>query len=360
MTRRHGWITLVGIVLMTVLVYGPARHVGWVYEDLNWSSTLDEITALPLHLTIPGRGLTMASLAWTGDDVATAHGVSLAIHVASGLLVSRLAWILTASVGVASAAALVFLLHPMNSQAVLYLSARGDVLMAALTLLAVWLALGPVTLWRWIVIPLALLAASASKESGVIGAVLLLLTLHLWRRRTPQTRMATGWLLSAMLAVALTAMPLLNNLATFARQGYVADGAGTSLAWLDFARLQTAAVWDLLTLVVRLDGFTIDHDPLAFSASWVLLACLLTLQAVVLTIWTWRRSPMVAWAIGWTLLAVSPRFLVPTEEFLAEQHLYLSMAGVSIGIAALARVVWRAVCADLGFWCAVSDEGAVS
>lgn len=358
MTRRLGGLVLGLVVATTLVVYASASGIGWVYEDLNWSASLDDHVAWSA-VRIPGRGLTMTSLAWTGDDTATAHRVNVGLHVVTGLLVARVAWRLTGSVGIMVTAALIFLLHPLNSQAVLYLSARGDLLVALWILLAVWLALGPVTLWRWIVIPLALVAAAASKEVGLVAGGLLLLTLHLWRPRTPQTRLSTGWLLSALVAIGLTAVPFLQSVAGFAHQGFVAHGSGTSLPWVVFARVQMAGLWELLTLVVWPDGFTIDHDPLALSARWFRIAGLLTLQAGAIILATWRRAPMVAWALAWTLLAVAPRFVVPTEEFLAEQHLYLSMVGMSIGLAAGVRVVWLAACAEKGVWRAVTRKEGV-
>lgn len=343
MTPRQSRAAVVLLLLVTAGVYAPSRSIGWVYEDLNWSRTLSSTTTWPV-LVAPSRSLTMTTFAWTGDDVAAAHLGNVALHLLIGLAVYALGRRLLTGTVAPVVAAMLYLLHPLSSQAVLYLSGRGDLLVALFVTVAAVCALHPrVTVWRWTLVGGALIAAGASKEIGLIGIPLLLLTLAIWRPRTPQTSVTVAAVLVGVAGIAAATWPVIGGLWDFWQHGASAHGGGTSLAWPAFLVLQNAAAWDLLSLFVRLRGFTLDHDPLAFSQAWQMAALALTGAAVLTIAATWRRRPLVAWSMAWVLVALGVRFLFPTEEFMAEHHLSLALVGVSLGATAAARTLWRAV-----------------
>ncbi len=65
---------------------------------------------------------------------------------------------------------------------------------------------------------------------------------------------------------------------------------------------------------------------------------------VGLTIDAWRmrrRCPLITFAMGWLLVALSIRFVLPMPEYLHEQHLYVPLIGLWIALGATIRPLMR-------------------
>lgn len=312
---------LCGLLIVTGTIYAPTLRHGFVYEDVNWMDDLDRPTAI----AIPGRSLTLSThqaiYAVVGYDARWFHAGNVALHLLNGVLVYAVMGFL-APAGVALLSAAVFLLYPLNSSAVAYATGRSDLLMACCTLLAVWCALKG----RWWVLGavVAMLAAAMSKEIGVMAVGLVALTLLLFRRGTWEFRYLASGAAIGLGAVCGHAYALIANwLSNNPTLG------GSPLPWAEYAVLQMTAFWHLLA-VWPFGGFSIDHDIVGLSVQWQLVSVLLTIQLVALVALTWRRQPRIAWALGWMGLAIGPRFLVRTSEFLTEPQMYLPMVGVSV------------------------------
>lgn len=309
-------IALLLLLVWTALLYAPLRSAPFVYEDENWRTS-----TAPIAWRVPGRPLSTWSLRQTADDPGTAHLVNLGLHLTTGVLVALVGSALAGPLAGAIAAGLV-LLHPLNSEAVSYVSARTDLLMTVGVLLAVWGALR-----SWPVMALGLIIAALSKESGLVALPIALAVLWLWRSAYASTR----WLLRvssvAVVLLAALTMPtwgpwLSLNPAT----------GGSMLPLSDFLARQSTALMGLLSRVVWPVNFTIDHDWLAVSALWQGLAVgslcvLLGLTALGLRHrWTWTLG------LAWMGLSVAPRFVARTSELLNEHQFYLAMSGLAIGL----------------------------
>lgn len=314
MDSRHRLI-LLGLLVVTAGVYLPSLSAPFAFEDVHQFA--------PAVWTVPGRAIT----AWTWTLAATpmaAHALNLALHLVNGLLV---ALFLTALVDqtIAVLAAGVFLLHPLSSEAVLYATGRGELLVTAFTLLACWISLAWVDrggLWRGLICALALLGAAMSKEIGLIAVPLVMSTLRLGRGLQPSAE----FVLSAMwLAGGVTLGATWSRVSTW----MVIVNGQTVFTWPTFAALQLGQVWHLLAMTVTLSGFTIDHDALALSAVWHRAAIVLTVLTASAVLWAWSRRPRLAWALGWIALCVAPRFVFATYEFTKEYQLYPAMVAVA-------------------------------
>ena len=173
MARRTAtWGPLAGLLVLTAALYAPTRTHRFVYEDHNW---LRAVTEMPAVSLMPSRALSYAThhLTWrlVGFDPGLYHLGNVALHLMNGLLVYAVAVALIPGSAAVWGAG-VFLLHPLNSEAVNYVSARTDLLMTGGVLLAVWLSLGRLTYWRGVGIAGALVLAALSKEIGLIGVPL--------------------------------------------------------------------------------------------------------------------------------------------------------------------------------------------
>ena len=103
-----------------MLAYAPALSGPMVYEDTQHFApmTWDQVT----H----GRSLTAASFALT-PNAASAHAFSVAVHLLNGLLLSAILWSL-ATPFAAWALTTLFLVHPLQTEAVAYITGRGELL----------------------------------------------------------------------------------------------------------------------------------------------------------------------------------------------------------------------------------------
>lgn len=308
-----------GLVL-AALAYLPVRGASFVYEDDHYLDAPDASWALP------GRGLTQALFDAIGPDAGRQHVVSVGLHLVNGALVSAVGSALV-NPWAGAFGALVFLFHPLNSEAVAYLSGRGELLVTLFGLIAVWGVLGG--RWRWGVTLAALIGAAVSKEVGLIAGLWVLVTL--WTRRSPSRAVLPVLYVAAGLIVGATATTLLSWIEAAGRGGPEMNG-------LTFLALQNTAVWHLLALAVWPVGLSIDHDIVGLWVGLRWISAGLSVLLLALLVWAWRRFPLMAWAAGLLVASVLPRFLFPTNEFLHEYHVYPAMTGVCVLIGAgLAR-----------------------
>lgn len=330
---RHTLIALL-LVGVTVAVYAPLRQAPFVYED-------EHFRASPaLTFDVPSRVLSIWAAQQTPDP-GVAHLVNLALHLVVGALVAAIAGTL-AGPAAALGATLVHLWHPLNSQAVAYVNGRSDLLLTLGIALAVWAALRR-GLWRWHVVAIGLLVAMTSKEIGVVGIPLVVLTLLVWRREESQVAPGVLWVgVGAVLGAAWTSV-----------SGWLAmapGAGGPDVVWAEFTVRQLGLAWALLTRFVWPVGFSIDHDALTLSAAALSLALVATGGVIALIATTWRRRPLLAWSLAWVAVALAPRLLVGTNEFLAERHLYLPLVGLSV-VTGTGVARWlTAPLADGPFW----------
>lgn len=332
-------VVLAVVCVLTMAQYAPLRDAPFVYED---SHALRAI-ASPLMWAVPGRTLTTASYLWSAGspvDPGAFHLGNLAIHLANGLLVYAIGVIVVGG-WPAILAASTFLVHPLSSEAVAYVSGRSDLLVTLCLLLAVWATLlRGSAWWRGPLVVLALAGAATSKELGIVGIPLVVVTLWLWRPSSLTAAMAP---LLLVLGVAIG-----SAWASVATWVTLENGAGgSSLAWTELVVRQLAALTRLLALVVWPVGFSVDHDMLALGEGWRVAGVAVAMLAAVVVVTAWRRCPAVAFSVGWVALSVGPRMVVHTSEWINEHQMYVAMAGLSwligLGLDALwhgRRVTW--------------------
>lgn len=334
-------LIVLSLLVLTAALFARMREAPFVYEDFNWLATSETV---PTSYHIPGRALSMASHAavWSlagGINAAAGHAANLAIHLGNGLLVLAIGGSLATPV-VGAVAAGVFLLHPLSASAVMYVSARADLLMTMGALLAVWISLQRLTWWRMIAIALSLAVASLSKEIGVVAIVLVGVTLCLCRRSS----MGYAYLAPLWIGIGVVAGQSWTAIASWAQMSGAAVNGVAQVPWTDFLLLQMTALWHLLALVppssLWFTGFSIDHDIVGLAPRETVLAGLLTVQTIAVWLWACWHAPLVAWGLAWVAVSVVPRFIFRTSEFLTEPQMYLSMTAISLMAGAAVVRVW--------------------
>jgi hypothetical protein len=283
------------------------------------------------------------ALSWsTGLGPAGFHAVSLLCHAGSGLIVFALVrrWGDVLGIarervgGVALCAALLFAVHPAQTEAVTYISGRSVSLMAVWYLAALLTHRDGVSGWRAWVSPLLFAAALLTKETAWTLPFALLLVgaadgRGSWRDRLWGLRLHWGVLVLA--AAAMLALPGYRRLLAVS---LAARDAGSNLL------TQIGGQVYLLTQPLLLLRMNIDPDlPVSTAATPGLLleGAALILLAVAGAVQLWRR-PWLGAGILWFFLHLLPtNSVLPRLDVANDRQLYLAIIGPAI---VLATVVW--------------------
>jgi tetratricopeptide (TPR) repeat protein len=302
---------------------------------------------LPVReLPIAGRpvvSLTFAAnYAIGGLDVAGYHIVNIALHVLCALAlfgVVRRALALRSidpalarrSTDVAFAAGLLWVVHPLNSEVVDYLTQRTESAMALCYLITLYASIRSLAApGRWG--PLAVLSCAlgmASKESMASAPLVVLLFDRIFAFDSFAHALKQRWKLYGGLAA--TWLVLAALLATGPRP--MSAGFSVGLSPWSYLLNQTAMISRYLRLAVWPDSLVANygwprmltlHDVLPYA---VLLLALAALSAAALA-----RYPKVGFIGAWFFVTLAPASsLVPiATEVGAERRMYLPLAGLAV------------------------------
>lgn len=292
------------------------------------------------------RPLTVATFVaewqiWNGNPLGF-HLTNLALHAGVSLLILSLLLTMGASLGAATAGALIFAVHPVHVEAVAQVVGRSELLAAAAYLAACLIYLRGRALWA---VPLLFLMGLASKEIAVTLPAALVL-LEAVGRRDQDTSGTAATLIERLRArvgmfvgmvVAFAAYMAVRFRVT---DGFVGEtpaaeffGLGTLQrvmtalsAWLDYVRL----------LVYPLD-LSSDYSPaVRFPALSLdrpgMLGGLILVALLASTVVLWKRSRIAAAGLVWFAIVILPvsNLLIATGTMLAERTLYLPSVGLAL------------------------------
>ncbi|MGC2661556.1 MAG: tetratricopeptide repeat protein [Bryobacteraceae bacterium] len=336
-------------LFVAFLVYGPAVNGPFLFDDRYLPFLSLHLIGQPFTAWLIGlRPLVNLSF-WvnslvSGSDPWSYHALNIALHTANSVLVFLIArWFLrylkTAPdrinllSGIAGA---LFLLHPLQTEAVAYVTSRSETL-------AVFFFYGAFALFlyqrnggiRWLPAlgVLALFAAAElTKEYAIVFPVLLLLAD--WLFPAEQEPSAIGmikrnWRLYGLLLAGafIGGALIIRVLATATSAGFHLKEAGPRQYFLTECR----AIWGYLRLIVLPFGQNIDPD-FRFSRGFdpLAIAGLLGLAGVTAAALTFRKRYALA-CFGWlaTLVCLGPTSsFLPISDPFAEHRMYLPMFGV--------------------------------
>lgn len=366
MKRLSGPLASIALVLAVVLAYGNALETPFIFDDLEAVRENPSIRTLrswqifapPPHVSVSGRPLANASLAlnyaWSGPDPRSYHVFNLVVHALAaltlfGLLRQTFAPIFVGpedelgdrhetnevpplprrATEAAFAAALLWALHPLQTEAVTYIVQRTESLMG----LFYFLTLYAFVRGRF---PLAVVACAcgmATKEVMVTAPLVVLLydrtfLAKSWseifaRRGRFYAALAGTWIVLAVLV-----------LKTGDRAGTAGLVGGAT--WWGYALGQVSALLHYLRLVVWPHPLVLDYG-LYRPPEWSALVRPVLMLAVVsgVVIWAVRGRPRAAFAAIAFLLILAPTssVLPIVTEPIAERRLYVSLAAVTAAVA---------------------------
>ncbi|GFO60683.1 hypothetical protein GMST_30080 [Geomonas silvestris] len=340
-SRKELWIPLLLIACLTLAVYYVSFSNGFVWDDdsiiVKNSQTL-ELSHLPDVLFSPDvvkpyyRPLNRASYLfdyWAyGMNPLGFHAVNIAIHLVNALLLFLVGCRLLPDRRGALFAALLFAVHPVNAEAVNFISARNTLLSLGFSLAAfLWFleAKG-----RWgrplFISALFFFGGLLSKETGLM----LLAVLPFYLQRSEPGAPAVGWRERVVwIFPYLFFLALYLGMRSYSLQGVV--GIAVPAEGL-FARLAQNyyIIPRYLGLLLAPYGFTIFHTvpkENLFSIPWLFVAWAALMGAVFLILR--GRHAAARFGLLWfaaNYVPISNVVPIPSD-YMTERFLYLPAVG---------------------------------
>jgi len=329
------------------------RHLWPIWDTLS-----------PPHrggITVEGRPLVNLSLAinyaFGGTKVQGYHVLNLIIHILAGLtllgvvrrtlLQPRLRERFGAVANeLALAVAVLWTVHPLQTESVTYIVQRAESLMGLFYLLTLYCFIrgtgSPLSRWWYGLCLTACALGTASKEVMVSAPLMVLLYdrtfvsgsfREAWRRRWP-------------LYLALASTWILLGYSVFFHGSFgnaLINAKSRGIAWWAYVRTEPGVILHYLRLAAWPDPLCFDYYGWPLASTWTSVLVPALVMAILLgaTAWAWKTNS--AWGVlgAWFFLILAPSSsFIPADSPAFEHRMYLPLAAVVVlgvmGIYALA------------------------
>lgn len=352
LSRFPAWLAPAAITGAVLLAYGNTFSAPFVFDDVPSIAENPAIrhlwpaTGVGAHTTTAGRPLLELSFALnyaiSGAAVWSYHALNLLIHLGAALLLLGIVRRTLASAEAAFCIALLWAVHPLQTEAVTYTVQRAESLMGLLYLLTLYASIRgaktPARPWRWYSLAIAACAAGMATKEVMVSAPLLVL---LWEStfRAGSFRAACRARRGLYLGLAATWLVLLVCvIAAGDRGGTAGFSAGLSVG--RYALTQCAAILHYLRLCVWPYPLVFDYGTALAPLTWSLAGYVLVTGALLAgtSLALVRRHPAgLAGAWFFAILAPSSSVIPVATQTIAEHRLYLPLAAViALGVAGAA------------------------
>ena len=375
------------VVAAGLFAYGNSFQGAFLFDDMGSIPENPTIRHLwppwqclapPHHggLTVEGRPLINLSLAINyalgGLQVWGYHALNLAVHIFAGLTLLGIVRrtlrqpVLRNRFGAAAdelalATAVLWTVHPLQTESVTYVIQRAESIMGLFYMLTLYCFIRGVDsprprLWYGLSVTACALGM-ASKEVMVSAPLMVMLYDRAFlsasfreacRRRWPLYVGLTGtWtLLSLVLAAGQLPVTSMN-----------AQRLGRS--WWQYLAMQPAVILYYLRLCVWPSPLSLEHySPIATAWQTVVPAAAVVVVLVAASVWAWRTAPVWGFVGAWFFLILAPSSsFIPLLSPIYEHRMYLSLAAVAslvvVGLYSLigrrSRAVFALMAIGLGF-----------
>jgi tetratricopeptide (TPR) repeat protein len=347
------WIVVAG----GLLAYANSGSGPFIFDDshgiLNNPSIrhlwpLTQSLVAPPDSGMAGRpvvNLTFAiNYALGGLDVRGYHAVNLAIHLLAGLvllgIVRRTAercQPATDNTWLAGAVALLWVLHPLQTETVDFISERTEGLMGLFLLLTLYAAIRSFdsprpARWQWTAVAACGLGMGC-KEVMVAAPLLVWLYDYMFVTGSPSRSLRQRPQLYVGLALTWLMLPILMaGVTVHAKMG---EGLDYFTPW-EYAKMQCTILVHYLRLVFWPHPLVIDYDdwPRVASLWSIIPQGALIIGLLILSAWGTYRRRWWGFLGAWFFLILAPTssFLPLATEVAAERRMYLPLAAVLVPV----------------------------
>jgi Flp pilus assembly protein TadD len=359
------------IVIVGALTFANGLSAPFIYDDaavIAANATIRSPTLVASLLATPrgaaptaGRPLANFSFAVNyaigGRDVRGYHVVNIAVHLMCALLLFGIIRRTLARSGerkpdaIAVVCALVWMVHPLQSEAVDYLSARTESLMALFFLLTLYCSIrareGPAPAEWQIGAVIACILGTACKESMAVALPIVALYDRIFLFPSWREAVRSRWPLYAGLAATWIELAwLMSNAPRGSSAGWSPDpGLVAPVTPWVYLLNQAVMIVHYLRLTFRPTGMVLDYGvPRALTLVEVAPQMAIVALLGLLTIVALWRAPAAGFLGAWFFVTLAPSSSVMPihTEVGAERRMYLaSMAIVVLLVVAVHRWAWR-------------------
>ena len=382
--RQRPWGTVAAVAILVAAgaaAYSNSFGGPFIFDDLRLIPENPDLRGdvspwqlvfSPNFQTRPVLGLTVGlNYALGGLDVRGYHVVNLIIHLLAAvvlfgvvrrtlrLVAPRLSLDSNASTGLALAIALVWMLHPLQTQSVTYIIQRCEALMGLFYLLTFYAVIRGAASrrpWAWYgVAILSSLLGMGTKQVMFTAPLAILFYDRAFLAGSFREALRRRWgLYAALVGTWAAIVPYffttqvtqkwLAAVATSPAAG--AGQASMATPWLYLAT-QFGVVAHYLQLAVWPDALCLDYDwPPATTASAILPPALLVLGLLALTVWALVRRPAAGFVGVAFFITLAPTSSVaPLEDIAFEHRMYLPLAALAVAAVMAAYIGWTRLAA---------------
>lgn len=345
---------LAAIVLAGVVAFANSLHAPFILDDEDSIVRNPFITSLwppsqalqaPAQSSLSGRPLVSLSMAVSyaidGLSPAVFHAGNLAILIGSALVLFGIVRLTVRRVDpranpewLALSASLLWLLHPLQTEVVDYVTQRTESMMGLCYLMTIYSAARLIDddrrarLWS-VAAVIACALGMACKESMVTAPLMVLLYDIVFGAGTLRAAFAQRRFFYAALASTWLVLAALNFDAP--RSG--SAGFATAISMTDYLLNQAVMVVTYLQLSVWPHPLVLDYGrTTAIASSAAMPSLLIVLALIVVLALMWRRQRAVAFLGSWFFITLAPSSsLVPiASEVGAERRMHLPLAAIAI------------------------------
>jgi tetratricopeptide (TPR) repeat protein len=313
---------------------------------------LNNALSAPVQSAVAGRPIVSLSLAinyaLSGLSPAGFRGWNLAVHLLTGLVLfgvvrrTLTAPSLTTRFGnnadlLAWASALIWLVHPLNTEVIDYATQRTESMMGLFYLLTLYAAVRAIaarreSIWGWSACAIACSALGmASKESMVTAPVMVLLYDAVFWAGGIARALRMRWQLYSGLAGTWT---VLIALIVSGPRSHSAGFTSGVTPWT-YLLNQPAMILQYVKLAFWPHGFVLDYGlPRAVAVQDVWPYAVVVLACLVATGVAWFKRPTLAFLGTWFFVTLAPSSsLIPiATEVGAERRMYLPLMAIVVGV----------------------------
>jgi protein O-mannosyl-transferase len=349
---------MVCITLLGILVYGQTLHVPWYFDDLPnivENPVIRDLALATRSLLASGRGLVQWSFAlnyrFGGFEVTGYHLVNIAIHiVTAGLVQAILRRLFPPASWLPLLGALLFLVHPLQTQAVTYIVQRMTCLSGLCFFLSLYLyirgretlaATGNCCSRRHVLYYFTSLLSGAvavliKQNAAILPLALLLFDVYFLPKDGTESRqkrlvyVLPFLVVPLWLAVVQLFLPLAQGAGFPALTGTGGLVSQHQISPLHYLVTEFSVLWLYLRLLVLPYGQALDYG---YPVATTLLTgkTILALLGICGLLWgafaCRKRLPLVSFGIFWFFLALSVESgLIPLDPVF-EHRLYVPLFG---------------------------------
>ncbi len=350
------WLPVL-VILAGILAYANSLQGPFLFDDIGHITRNDEIRHLGRLSTVldarrPAVNLSLAVNYALGElEVWGYHAFNVGVHILAALalfgVVRRTALRRSAEPRAGNAAnrlalvvALIWVVHPLQTQSVSYIIQRGECLMGSFYLLTVYCVVrGADSGWRrwWYLAAIASCGLGmGSKAVMVTAPVVVLLYDRVFLSSSFRESLRRRWGLYVGLVATwtvLAACGIVKGVLNPPPNATATVGFGyAGVAPLEYALTQLGVLVHYLRLAFWPHPLCLDYDwPVASTTGAIVLPGALIVVLLGGTLWALAHKPWLGFAGAWFFLILAPTSsFIPIKDLAFEHRMYLSLAAVIV------------------------------